>query len=137
MPLARAALYEQGIDILLAPTWDNSDQWVSTLRHIGKEGQVFVVGVTAFLRGSDVPRDLPGADDLYGGDGGALSLGNTAIVAPGGKVLEGPLIGEAGTLAATLDLDLIAAGRRKLDPSGHYARPDVLSLTITPERTRS
>ncbi len=135
MPLARAAMYQQGIDVLLAPTWDNSDEWISTLRHTAKEGQVFVVGVTACLRGSDVPRDLPGADVLYGGDDDYLSKGNTTIVAPGGAILEGPLIGEAGTLAATLDLDLIAAGRRKFDPSGHYARPDVLSLNITPERT--
>ena len=59
MPLARMAMYERGIDVLLAPTWDNSDEWVPTLRHIAKEGQIFVVGVTAFLRGSDVPRDLP------------------------------------------------------------------------------
>ena len=130
MPLARAALYEKGIDLLLAPTWDNSDEWVPTLRHTAKEGQVFVVGVTAFLRGCDVPRDLPGADELYGGDDDHMSRGNTTIVAPGGEILAGPLIGEAGTLTATLDLDRIAAGRRAFDPTGHYARPDVLSLTI-------
>ena len=47
MPLARAALYEKGIDVLLSTTWDNSDTWVPTLRHIAKEGQIFVVGVTA------------------------------------------------------------------------------------------
>ncbi len=130
MPLARAALYEKGIDILLAPTWDNSDTWVSTLRHTAKEGRVFVVGVTAFVRGSDIPRDLPGADRIYGGDDDFLSEGNTAIVAPGGEILAGPLTGETGTVRATLDLDLIAAGRRSFDPTGHYARPDVLSLTI-------
>lgn len=130
MPLARAALYEQGIDVLLAPTWDNSDEWVSTLRHIAKEGQIFVVGVTAFLRGSDVPRDLPGADDIYGGDDDFMSRGNSAIVAPGGEVVAGPLIGEAGRVTATIDLDRIAAGRRAFDPTGHYARPDILSLTI-------
>ena len=130
MPLARAAMYQRGIDVLLAPTWDNSDEWVPTLRHIAKEGQIFVVGVTAFLRGSDVPRDLPDADDLYGGDDDFLSIGNTSIVAPGGTVLAGPLTGEAGMLIATLELDRIAAGRRMFDPTGHYARPDVLSLTV-------
>ena len=130
MPLARAALYEKGIDVLLAPTWDNSDEWVPTLRHIAKEGQVFVVGVTAFLRGCDVPRDLPGADEIYGGADDFMSKGNTTIVAPGGEIIDGPLIGEAGTVTATLDLDRIAAGRRAFDPTGHYARPDVLSLTI-------
>jgi hypothetical protein len=34
MPLARAALYARGVDIYVAPTWDNSDVWVPTLRHI-------------------------------------------------------------------------------------------------------
>jgi nitrilase len=130
MPLARAAMYEQGIDVLLAPTWDNSDEWVPTLRHIAKEGQLFVVGVTACLRGSDVPRDLPDADTLYGGDDDWMSIGNTTIVAPGGTIVAGPLTGEAGMLVETLDLDRVAAGRRMFDPTGHYARPDVLSLTV-------
>ena len=130
MPLARAALYHKGIDVLLAPTWDNSDEWVPTLRHTAKEGQVFVVGVTAFLCSSDVPRDLPDADEIYGGEDDFMSKGNTSIVAPGGKIVAGPLIGERGTVSATIDLDQIAAGRRAFDPTGHYARPDILSLTI-------
>jgi nitrilase len=131
MPLARAALYQKGVDVLLTPTWDNSDEWVPTLRHIAKEGRVFVVGVSAYLRGNDVPRDLPGAEDTYGGGDDLLSRGNSTVVAPGGEILEGPLIGSAGTVTATLDLGMIAAGRRAFDPVGHYARPDVLTLTIT------
>ena len=134
MPLARAAMYEKGIDVLLAPTWDNSDEWVPTLRHIAKEGQVFVVGVTAHLRGCDVPRDLPGADEIYGGADDHMSNGNTTIVAPGGSILEGPLIGQEGVVSATLDLDRIAAGRRAFDPVGHYARPDILKLQVTDQR---
>lgn len=130
MPLARAALYEKGIDVLLAPTWDNSDVWVPTLQHIAKEGQVFVVGVTAYIRGCDIPRDLPGADEIYGDSDDFLSRGNTTIVAPGGEMLEGPVTGTAATVASTLDLERIAAGRRAFDPVGHYARPDILSLSI-------
>lgn len=130
MPLARAALYQQGIDVLLAPTWDNSEGWVPTLRHIAKEGRIFVVGVSAYLRGCDVPRDLPGADGIYGGAEDHMSNGNSTIVAPDGGVLAGPLVGVEGHLTATLDLDLIAAGRRAFDPTGHYARPDVLSLAV-------
>lgn len=136
MPLARVAMYEQGIDVLLAPTWDNSDEWVPTLRHIAKEGQIYVVGVTACLRGSDVPRDLSDADELYGGDDDWMSRGNTTIVAPGGEVLAGPLIAQTGTVTATVDLDRIAAGRRMFDPVGHYARPDVLSLHRPVQITR-
>ncbi len=137
MPLARAALYEKGIDVLLAPTWDNSPEWVPTLRHIAKEGRVFVVGVTAYLRGCDVPRDLPGAAELYGGAEDFLSRGNTTVVAPGGGILAGPVVGQHGAVTAVLELDHISAGRRAFDPVGHYARPDVLALVTEPRRVES
>ena len=87
MPLARAALYARGIDIYLAPTWDNSDVWVPTLRHIGKEGRTYVIGVTSCIRATDLPADLPGRADLYGGAEDWLSRGNTTIIGPGGEVL--------------------------------------------------
>lgn len=130
MPLARAAMYQQGIDIYLAPTWDNSDAWLSTLRHIAREGRVFVIGTNTCLRGSDIPRSLPGADELYGGDDDWLSRGNTAIVAPDGTVLAGPLTGDAGILVATVDLADLTLARRELDPIGHYSRPDVFRLAV-------
>jgi nitrilase len=135
MPLARAAMYQQGIDIHLAPTWDNSDAWLSTLRHIAREGRVFVIGTNTCLHSSDVPRSLPGADRLYPENGDDwLSRGNTAIVGPDGSVLAGPLTERAGMLVATLDLDALRAARREFDPVGHYARPDVFRLTV--ERPR-
>jgi nitrilase len=131
MPLARSAMYQQGIDIYVAPTWDSSDSWISTLRHIAREGRVFVVGTNSCLRGSDVPRDLPGAAEMYGGDDDWMSRGNTVIVGPDGSVLAGPLIGEAGMLVAKLDLGDLTLARRRFDPIGHYARPDVFQLTVT------
>ncbi len=103
MPLARAALYAQGIDIYLAPTWDNSDAWVPTLRHIAKEGRTYVIGVTSCIRATDLPAGLPGRADLYGGAEDWLSRGNTAIIGPGGDVLAGPLIGEEGIVYAEID----------------------------------
>ena len=57
MPLARAALYAQGVDVLV---WrrrgTTATTWVPDARHIAKEGRIYVIGVTACLRGSDVPR---------------------------------------------------------------------------------
>lgn len=131
MPMARMAMYAQGIDILLAPTWDNSEEWVSTLRHIGKEGRVFVVGCTACQHGRDVPSDLPGRDSMYPGDEDDwMSRGNSTIVGPDGDVLAGPLIGSTGIVVADLDLDRITVARRQFDAVGHYARPDVFSLQV-------
>src|SRR5215217_160790 len=57
MPLAQYAMYAKGVDVWAAPTWDTSDVWVSTLRHLAKEGRMYVIGVAPLLRGSDVPAD--------------------------------------------------------------------------------
>ncbi|MDQ3505458.1 MAG: carbon-nitrogen hydrolase family protein [Actinomycetota bacterium] len=130
MPLARAALYARGLDVYLAPTWDTSDCWLATLRHIAKEGRVFVIGTNSFLRGSDVPVGLPGRDALYGGDEDYLSRGGTAIVGPDGTVLAGPLHDAEGILFAEIDVDVAKVSRREFDPIGHYARPDVFSLSV-------
>jgi nitrilase len=130
MPLARYALYAKGIDVWAAPTWDNSDVWVPTLRHIAKEGRVYVIGVAPLLRGSDVPADLPGRDDLYGGEDDWLSRGHSAIVGPRGEVLAGPLVEREGILYAELDAAAARAARLEFDPVGHYARPDVFRLLV-------
>jgi len=130
MPLARAALYARGVDIYLAPTWDNSDVWVPTLRHIAKEGRTYVIGVTACIRATDLPDTMPGRDGLYGGADDWLSRGNTAIVGPDGAVLAGPLTGEEGIVYAEVDTEMARASRQQFDPVGHYSRGDVLRLTV-------
>jgi nitrilase len=130
MPLARAAIYELGVEVYLAPTWDSGDAWLATLRHIAREGRVFVIGTNSCLRGSDVPRTLPGADDLYGDESDWMSRGNTAIVGPDGTVIVGPLVGESGMLLATLDLAELRTARREFDVVGHYARPDLFRSPV-------
>jgi len=129
MPLARAALYAQGIDLYLAPTWDNSDVWVPTLRHIAREGRCYVLGVNSVLRGSDVPPDA-GAGDLYGDETDWMSRGNTAIVGPDGRILAGPISEETGILYAEVDCGNVARQRMQFDACGHYSRPDVFTLTV-------
>jgi len=133
MPLARAAMYAEGVEIYLAPTWDNSDVWVPTLRHIAREGRCYVIGVNSVLRGSDVPAEL-GASDIYGGEDDWMSRGNTTIVGPDGSVLAGPLVGETGILYATVDRGAVARSRMQFDACGHYARDDVFTLLVDRRR---
>lgn len=130
MPLARAAMYAQGIDVYVAATWDNSDVWVPTLQHVAKEGRMYVIGVNYALRGSDIPADVPGRDTLWGGDDDWLSRGNTAIVGPDGALLAGPLIGETGILTAEIDVAAARASRHEFDAVGHYGRSEILQLTV-------
>jgi len=131
MPLARTAMYAQGIDVYLAPTWDNSDTWIATLRHIAKEGRVFVVGTNSCIRATDIPSGLPGHDDLYEEDDDDWpSRGNTTIVSPYGDIIEGPLIETEGILYAEVDAAIAHRARREFDAVGHYARADVFALHV-------
>lgn len=129
MPLARSALYAQAIDVYLAPTWDSSDVWTSTLRHIAKEGRVYVVGVNSCIRASDVPSNVPFRDEIYDGDDW-LATGNTAIVGPEGEVLAGPVAVQERIVYAEIDADLARASRHQFDPVGHNSRPDVFRLEV-------
>ncbi len=128
MPLARAAVYAQDVEIYLAPTWDTSDTWVPTLQHIAKEGRTFVIGCCQAIHSRDLPDDVPGKAELY--DDEWLARGLSTIVAPGGRVLAGPLEEKEGLVTATIDLDKVAEGRGVFDPTGHYSRPDVLRLVV-------
>jgi nitrilase len=130
MPLVRAALYARGVDIYLAPTWDNSDVWVPTLRHIAREGRTYFIGITSCIRATDLPQNLPGRAGLYGGAEDWLSRGNTAIIGPGGEILAGPLTGQEEILYAEIDAAAARAGRMQFDPAGHYSRSDVLHLAV-------
>lgn len=130
MPLARFAMYERQIDILLAPTWDNSDVWVASMRHIAKEGRCYVLGVTSCLRATDVPASFPGRDEIYGDDDDWMSRGNTVIVDPFGAILAGPISETEGILYADVDTDTVRSSRRQFDVVGHYARPDVFQLHV-------
>jgi nitrilase len=130
MPLARAAMYEQHVDVLLAPTWDNSDVWVSSMRHIAKEGRCYVLGITSCLRATDVPASIPGRDEIYGGEDDWMSRGNTVIVDPYGALLAGPVSEVEEIIYADVDTDTVRAARRQFDAVGHYARPDVFRLHV-------
>jgi nitrilase len=130
MPLARSALYAQAIDIYLAPTWDSSDVWTATLRHIAKEGRVYVIGVNSCIRASEVPADVPFRDELYADDDGWLATGNSAIVGPEGEVLAGPVAEKERILYADVDAEQARASRQQFDSLGHNARPDVFRLDV-------
>jgi nitrilase len=133
MPLARFAVYAQGVDIWVAPTLATHEPWVASLRHIAREGACHVIGVAPAARFSDVPDDVPDRDRLWRGaepHGDWMLDGYSAIVDPAGTVLAGPLVREEGILYADLDLDDGRARRRLFDPAGHYNRPDVFRLVV-------
>ena len=130
MPLARFSLYESGIEIYVASTADDSDGWQATLKHIALESRSFVIAPCHFQRASSYPDDFPLRALLEGRD--QLGRGGSAILAPDGSYLAGPLYGQEGILYAELDPDVLVQARQRFDPAGHYHRPDVLRLTVSP-----
>ncbi len=126
MPLARFALYQDGVEIYLAPTADTSEAWQDSMRHIAREGRCYVVTSCVLQRASSHPPEVPLAEgpDL-------MDRGGSAILAPNGSYLAGPLWDEPGILYATLDPQRLDEERQRFDPAGHYHRPDVFSLRIS------
>jgi nitrilase len=130
MPLARYALYAQGVQIYAAPTWDRGEPWISTLRHIAKEGRVYVVGACSAMRQADVPDRLAFKAKYLAGAGEWINPGDSAIVNPDGKLLAGPVREEQTILYAEVDPRQMVGPRFQLDVAGHYGRPDVFELTV-------
>lgn len=141
MPLSRYALYNQGEQIHVAPTADDrSETTLINVRNTAIEGGVFVISVCAVLRASSYPSDFefqPEIDAAVTPEDDYLMIGSSAIIAPNGEVLAGPLLREEGILYADLELAQTVRVRQLLDNAGHYARPDVLQLTLDTRRKQS
>jgi len=129
MPLARMALYGKGVELYLAPTADARETWQATLRHIACEGRCFVLGCNQYVTRAMYPDDLPGRSELDS-QPELMCRGGSVIISPSGEGIAGPLWDREGILYATLDRSEIVRSKLDFDVVGHYARPDVLQLTI-------
>ncbi|HEY6254721.1 MAG TPA: carbon-nitrogen hydrolase family protein [Xanthobacteraceae bacterium] len=129
MPLARYALYAQGIEIYVAPTWDAGESWIATMRHIAKEAGCWVIGTATAMQGSDLPDDFPDREKLFEPDEW-INDGDAVVVKPMGAIAAGPLNRQKGVLYADIDMEAARRARRSLDVCGHYSRPDVFAFSV-------
>ena len=129
MPLARMAMYTQGVEFYVAATADSRDRWQATIRHIACEGRCFVLSCCQFVRKDMYPQDFEVLEELEDAPD-VLSRGGSAIVGPLGDYVAGPLFGEEGMLVADLDQRVLAEGKFDFDVVGHYARPDVFRFAV-------
>lgn len=128
MPLLRTAMYAQGIELYCAPTVDDRETWLPTMRHIAMEGRCFVLAACQFARRADYPADYA---PLQGDDPATVLIrGGSCIIGPLGEVLAGPSFDGPAILSAEIDLGTITRGKFDLDVVGHYARPDIFQLTV-------
>lgn len=130
MPLARYTMTARGTEVYVAPTWDRGEPWLSTMRHIAKEGRCYVVGCASAMTKDDIPDSFSFKAAYLANVGHQLHPGMSVIVDPDGKILAGPLENEEGLLIAEADMTVVHGSRFQLDTAGHYARPDVFELTL-------
>lgn len=129
MPLARAAMYEKGIQIYLAPTADARDTWFATMRHIAVEGRCYVLSCNQYSTKDSYPEDILNRDEFNELDH-ELTRGGSCIVDPMGEFLVEPVFGKEEILYTEIDLDKITESQFDFDVVGHYARPDVFELRV-------
>ncbi|MEJ2469557.1 MAG: carbon-nitrogen hydrolase family protein [Desulfuromonadales bacterium] len=130
MPLARYALYSQGVEIYIAPTYDSGDNWICSLQHIAREGRCWVVGCGNLMRANNLPDDYPEKQTMYPDPEEWINPGDSIVISPDGEIATGPLRKEEGILYCDIDLEAVAAARRALDVAGHYSRPDIFTLHV-------
>ena len=133
MPLARFAVFAQGCEIYVAPTWDSGDRWLATMRHIAAEGRCWVIGTGSAMRGKDIPKDFPQRAKIFPNLEEWYNPGDSVVVNPTGTIVAGPLHEKHGILYADCDPARASAAKRTLDVAGHYGRPDIFKLEVNRE----
>lgn len=132
MPALRQAMYAQGVELYCAPTADDRPTWIASMTHIALEGRVFVLTACQAIRVGDYPdwyQEQLGEDPAS-----YLMRGGSAIIAPDGSVVAGPLFDTEGILDAEIDRADIARGHLDMDAVGHYSRPDIFELRVNARR---
>ncbi|MCB2227735.1 MAG: carbon-nitrogen hydrolase family protein [Desulfarculaceae bacterium] len=128
MPMLRMYMYSQGVQLYLAPTADDRETNLPTMRFIALEGRCFVLSSCQYVHLGDYPEcstPMPEDDPAT-----VMMRGGSCIIDPLGQVLAGPEFDGPCILTADLDLDQIVRGKFDLDTPGHYARPDVFQLHV-------
>jgi len=130
MPLARWAVYRHGPQIWVAPTADDSDGWIASMRHIAIESGAFVVSAPQYIPRSAFADDFP----LPLPDKEVFGRGGACIVDPEwGELIAGPLYDEEGIVIADCDLRRGLHAKRWFDAVGHYSRAEVLGEPAEPQ----
>ncbi len=129
MPLARAALYEKGISIYLAPNTNDNPEWQDTIKHIAIEGHCYVINVDQYITKSMYPDTLHCQEEIEKIPEEAC-IGGSCVIDPYGHYVTEPVWNRECIIYADLDMEKVPMSRMEFDGAGHYSRPDVIRLQI-------
>jgi len=133
MPLARQALHDSGEEIHVAGWPGVHEMHQVASRSYAFEGRCFVLAVGSILRVKDMPPELPLRPERGRDPEAFVIRGGSAVIAPDGRYIAGPVYDEEAVIVADCDLSEITRESLTLDVSGHYSRPDVFEFRIKRE----
>lgn len=130
MPLARQAVHDSHEEIHIAAWPGVPEMYQVASRHYAFEGRCFVIAVGGILRVRDMPPELPPRPEKALDPEALLYHGGSAVIAPNGRYLAGPVYDAEALVMADCDLSEIIRESMTLDVSGHYSRPDVFQFKV-------
>lgn len=94
------------------------------------ESGTFVLHCTQVIGEKGIKAMKTGGQAIMSAPGG----GHTTIFGPDGRVMTEPIPEDKeGIIYADLDMDELVRTKMFVDSTGHYSRPDVLWLGVSPE----
>ncbi len=136
MPLARAAMHNQGETVHVAAWPTVRESYSIASRHYAFEGRCFVLAAGTVQHRNDLLESIvrlgnnaEARELVMQMDDGQLQFGGSQIIAPDAEILV-----QAGDgleiITAELDMSIIGQGLASLDTDGHYSRADVFELRV-------
>lgn len=136
MPLARAAMYDKGVQIYIAPTADARDTWLASMQHIAVEGRCYVLSCNQYSTKEMYPEDISKRKE-FESIPDELTRGGSCIIDPLGNFLVEPVMAKEEILYADINLDKISEAQFDFDVVGHYSRPDVFQLIVNEQEQKN
>ncbi len=136
MPLARAAMHNQGETVHVAAWPTVRESYSIASRHYAFEGRCFVLAAGTVQHRNDLLESIERLGNnakahalVMQMDEGQLQFGGSQIIAPDAEILA-QAGDEAEIITAELDMSIIGQGLASLDTDGHYSRADVFELRV-------
>lgn len=138
MPLARATMQAQGVDLHVA-IWPGGDVNTRDItRFVARESRAYVLSAGGLLRPEDIPDELAWKAEMLADDqtpeSGIMHNGGSAIAGPDGEWIVEPVLNDERVISVELEHEQVRRERQNFDPAGHYSRPELLSLSVDRRR---
>ncbi len=134
MPLSRQALHHSGEQIHIAVWPGAKEMHQIASRHYAFEGRCFVLAAGLIMEVRDLPSQFEVPAELAKTPDKLILNGGSAIIAPDGRYVAGPVYDQETIVTAEIDLTEIDKERMTLDTTGHYYRPDIFDFSVNRER---